>query len=75
MIVLSEDCLKQDDDLPPLIFSFTLEYATRGVHANRESLILNGTHQLVVNAGDVNVMGGRVYTLYKEKKNRSFSSP
>jgi hypothetical protein len=47
--------------------NFALESAIRGVHANQERLILNGTHQLVVNADNVNVLGGNVHTLYKEK--------
>jgi hypothetical protein len=44
---------------------FALEYAIRSVHANQENLILKGTHQLVVN---VNVLGGSVHTLHKEKQ-------
>jgi len=48
-ILLSEDCLKQGDALSPLIFNLALEYVIRSVHAHQESLILNGTHQLVVN--------------------------
>jgi len=55
------------------IFNFALEYAIRRVHAHQKSLILNGTHQLVVNADSVNIMGGSVHTLRKEK-HRSYSS-
>jgi hypothetical protein len=42
--------LKQGDALSPLIFNLALEYAIRNVHALHESLILNGTYQLVVHA-------------------------
>jgi hypothetical protein len=72
-ILLSEDCLKQGDPLPPLISKFALEYVIRRVHAHQEDLILNGTHQFGVNTDNVNVLDGSVHTLYKEK-HRSFSS-
>jgi hypothetical protein len=40
-----------------------LEYAIRRVYANQESLKLNGTHQLLVYADDVNILGGSVHAI------------
>jgi hypothetical protein len=52
--------LKQRDVLSPLLFNIALAWATRKVQVNQDGLILNGTHQLLAYADDVNLLGGSI---------------
>jgi len=49
-----------------------LEYAIRRVQVNQDVLKLNGTHQLLVYADDVNILGGGDNAL--EKNTEEFYS-
>jgi hypothetical protein len=60
--------LKQGDALSPLLFNFALEYTIRMVQVNQDGWKLNGTHQLLVYADDVNMLGRRVHSVKKNAK-------
>ena len=46
-----------------MLFNFALDYAIRRVQVNQDGLKLNGTHQLLAYADDVNILGGSIHTL------------
>jgi hypothetical protein len=51
-----------------LFFNFPLEYAIRRDQVNQNGLKLNSTHQLLVYADDVNILGRGVHTIKKNIK-------
>jgi hypothetical protein len=55
--------LKQGNALSPLLLNFALEYAIKRVQVNQDGLKLNGMHQLLAYADDVNILGGSVPTV------------
>ena len=46
-----------------MLFNIALDYAIRWVQVNQDDLKLNGTHQLLVYAEDVNILVGSVHTV------------
>jgi hypothetical protein len=61
--------LNEGSALSPLLFSFAVENVIRKVKENQMQLKLIGTHQLLVCADDMNVLGDDRY--HKEKHRNS----
>jgi len=57
--------LKQGYAVSPLLFNFASEYVIRRFQVNQDGLKLHGTHQLLVYADDVSILGGSIHTIKK----------
>jgi len=57
--------VKQGDASLTLLFNFALEYAIGRIQVNQDGLKLSGTHQLLVSADNVNILGTSIYTTQK----------
>jgi hypothetical protein len=55
--------LKVGDALLSLLLNFALEYAIRKSKANFKLLKFNGTHQVVIYGGDVDIRGRSIHTI------------
>jgi hypothetical protein len=55
--------LKQGDAIWTLLFNYALKYTIRRVQIIQDGLKLNGTHQILVYADDINILGESVNTV------------
>ena len=51
-----------------MLFNSALEHAIRNVQVNQEGQTLNGTHQLLINVDNVNILGGSVHTIQENEE-------
>jgi hypothetical protein len=59
--------LKERDTFSLLLLKFSLEYAIIRAQESKEVLKLNGTHQLLVSADDVNLLGENMNNKLKHR--------
>ena len=59
---------KEGDALSSLLVNVSLVYAIKRVQVNQGGVKLNGEHQLLVYAADVNIFGGSVHDIKKNKE-------
>jgi hypothetical protein len=64
-VIPIQNGLKQGDAVSPLLLNFALDYAINVVQVNQKGLKINGKHQLLVYADDVDILGGSVHTIKK----------
>jgi hypothetical protein len=69
MMFRIQNGLKQGDALSPLLFNFASEYAIRDIQEIQVGSKLNGAHQLLAYADDVNLLADNTYT---KNKNTEF---
>jgi hypothetical protein len=60
--------LKQGDVSLSLLSNFASLFAIKRVQVNQDGLKLNGTHQFLVDADDVNILGRSIYIINKNTK-------
>ena len=58
-----ENSFKEEDALSPLFFNSVLGYCFKMVQTNQYGLKLNGKHQVLVYADDVNILDERGRTI------------
>jgi hypothetical protein len=60
---LIQNGLTQRDALSSLLFNFAFEYPIKKVEENQVGLELDGTHQLLVHADDINLLSDSINTI------------
>ena len=55
------------DDILTLLFNFVIEYAIRKVQETNLGLDINGTHQVLAYADDVNLIGDDIRTIERNR--------
>jgi len=61
----SEELYSQGDALSPLLLHFAYTHTITKAQVSHDCLKSNSTHQLLVYADDVNIVGGSVHTVMK----------